>query len=296
LGISLTEARALFSLRQHGELGGEILSLGRPEVYISKRELKALAFTYGQRWSDDDISHATSTVYAEPLLRLLGFGTIRSLDVSAYQQADIIHDLNHPIPEHLEGTTGFLYGNGTIEHVFDVAAVLKNVVRLVKIGGTVFIAAPANGQCGHGFYQFSPEFFYNFFWVNGFDRVRVYIVGRSYPQRWFRAAAPAALGRRIEFMTTEPTDIVAIARKAVNNPGFVYPQQSDYADASWHMEPGESEIAHAAWAKRPPIFSKLLNRTSLTMAVALRYFTGHGMPGVPGHPLFEPINPLTDAI
>jgi hypothetical protein len=296
LGVSLTEAHVLFSLKQRGELSDEILSLGRPEVYISKRELTRLTSAYKLPWSESDIARASSAAYAEQLLRLLGFQTIRSIDISTYQAADIIHDLNVPIPEELQGITNFLYGNGTIEHVFDVATVLKNIVKLVRIGGMVLIAAPANGYCGHGFYQFSPEFFYSFFSANGFKSARVYIVGRSHPQRWFRAADPRGLKQRVEFMTAEPTDIIAIARKAEHLPDFVYPQQSDYARVSWRMLPRESEEAHERWAKRPPVYSKLLKRASLTLAVALRYLAGYGMPGVPGSPFFEPIDPLIDEL
>jgi hypothetical protein len=296
LGVSSTEARALFSLKRRGELGNEFLSLGRPELYISKRELTKLVSAYNLPWSEIDIDRVVSTVYAEPLLRLLGFQTIRSIDISAYQDADIIHNLNLPIPKELEATTGFLYGNGTLEHIFDIATVLRNIVKLVKVGGTVFVAAPANGLCGHGFYQFSPEFFYNFFSVNGFDRTRVYVVGRNYPPRWFRAANPKVLKQRIEFMTAEPTDIIAIARKAENIPDFAYPQQSDYADDSWHMSPKESEEAHAGWARQPSIYAKLRKRASLASAVALRYLTGHGMPGIPGRPYFDPIDPFVDEL
>jgi hypothetical protein len=157
-------------------------------------------------------------------------------------------------------------------------------VKLVKVGGTVFIAAPANGLRGHDFNQFSPEVFYNCFSINGFDRTRVYVVGRSYPQRWFRAADPKALKKRIEFMATEQTDIIAIARKTENKREFVYPQQSDYAHDSWHMSPKESEEAHERWVKRPSIYAKLLKRMSLTSAVAVRYLLGRDArhPGSPG--------------
>jgi hypothetical protein len=296
MGISLAEAHVLFSLKRRGALGDEFLSLGRPEVYISKRELQGLVSAYDLSWSENDISRATSAAYAEPLLQLLGFRTVRSLDISAYQGANIIHDLNWPIPKEFEATTNFLYGNGTIEHVFDVATALKNVVRLLRVGGMVVLAGPANGYCGHGFYQFSPELFYNVLSLNGFDHVRVYIVGRSYPQRWFRAADPKELKRRVEFMTTEPTDIIVIACKVKQVSDFVCPQQSDYNQLSWNMSPKESEEAHSGWARRPPIYSKLLKRASLTSAVALRYLTGRGMPGVPGPPHFDAINPIVDEI
>jgi hypothetical protein len=67
---------------------------GGPEIYISRRELTNLASANELPWSET--------------LQLLGFHTIRSIDISAFQEADIIHDLNLPIPERLEATTAFL--------------------------------------------------------------------------------------------------------------------------------------------------------------------------------------------
>jgi hypothetical protein len=81
---------------------------GGPEIYISRRELTNLASANELPWSETDIAHAASAVYAEPLLQLLGFHTTRSIDISAFQEADIIHDLNLPIPERLEATTALL--------------------------------------------------------------------------------------------------------------------------------------------------------------------------------------------
>jgi hypothetical protein len=284
------------ALSRHGKLSDELLSLGRPEIYLSERQLSHLIRTYKLPWTEKDINQITSAAYAEPFLRLLGFRAIRSLDVSGYQGAEIIHDLNVPIPKELEGATGFLFGNGTLEHIFNIATVFENIIKLVKLGGTVFIAGPANGFCGHGFYQFSPELFYNVLSINGFDNVRVYIVGRRYPQKWFRAANPATVKRRIEFFTAEPTDIVAIARKAKSNSSFMYPQQSDYAHSSWQMSPEVAEAAHKSWAAGPAVYAKLLERASLTSAVAFRYLFGYGMPGVPTRPHFDAINPVVDEI
>jgi hypothetical protein len=101
LGVSLTEAYVLFSLRQRGELGNEVLSLGRPEIYISKRELTYLVPAYHLPWSEIDVTRVSSAAYAAPLLKLLGFQTIRSIDISTYQGADIVHDLNLPIPQYI---------------------------------------------------------------------------------------------------------------------------------------------------------------------------------------------------
>ena len=61
----------------------------------------------------------------------------------------------------------------------------------------LLMSSPANGQCGHGFYQFSPELFYRLFEANGFDPVEVYLVGLNKPSRWFRATDPRVAKRRL---------------------------------------------------------------------------------------------------
>lgn len=48
---------------------------------------------------------------------------------------------------------------GTGEHVADQGAYWRNLVEAVVPGGRLIGILPADGLCGHGLYQFSPEFF-----------------------------------------------------------------------------------------------------------------------------------------
>jgi SAM-dependent methyltransferase len=87
----------------------------------------------------------------------LGLGEVESLDASAFEGADLVWDLNKPIPEDWHGQFGLVVDGGTLEHVFDVAQALDNVVALLAPGGRFVSFTPFNGYPGHGFYQFSPE-------------------------------------------------------------------------------------------------------------------------------------------
>jgi SAM-dependent methyltransferase len=110
-----------------------------------------------------DQAELTYGKYCETLLSHLGATSVDSIDASSYEGATIVHDLNKPLPadlsEHFDSVIDF----GTIEHVFDVPQVLRTYASLVRDGGIILIATQADGCCGHGFYQFSPELFYRFF-------------------------------------------------------------------------------------------------------------------------------------
>jgi hypothetical protein len=288
VGISALEGLVLLSLRRRPQIGDEILCLGRPELFMSEQHLRDLVAAMGLSWKPGDIARIANSKFGELFLEQAGFRTIRSLDASEYEGAQIIHDLNKPIPDELRNSTHFLYSNGTIEHVFNIAIALHNIVQLLCVGGTALLTAPANGQCGHGFYQLSPEFFYRFFEVNGFEDTRVYLVGRKSPQRWFRAADPRVLKRRVECMTVEPTEVVAIARKARELPAPVTPQQSDYAQLLWHTP--QDDLAGKWTPKKSKIASTFYNRILFPCAVGLRYFAGTGMPGLDRNESFEMVD------
>ena len=100
--------------------------------------------------------------FSETMFRELGLGEIEALDASPFEGADVIHDLNEPIPDELRGQFDFVLDGGTLEHVFDVARALDNVVEMLAPGGRFVSLTPFNGWPGHGFYQFSPELVWSY--------------------------------------------------------------------------------------------------------------------------------------
>jgi len=173
--------------------------------------------------------------YADGLFSVLGADTVDSIDASDYEGASIVHSLNQPIPEALEGSYSLVFDGGTLEHVFDVRTAWSNAMKLVRPGGHFVGITTANNYLGHGFFQFSPEFIFralspaNGFQVEGvflyelaskgFDRYEVYEV-----------IDPASLGRRVTLINSHPTLILFRARKLASVPPFAAPAiQSDYA-------------------------------------------------------------------
>jgi SAM-dependent methyltransferase len=101
--------------------------------------------------------------YSENFLKFLGCRSVLSIDYSQFEGADIIYDLNKPVPRGLHQRFDIIFDGGTMEHVFNVPMVLDSVKKMLRPGGIFITINAANHQLGHGFYQFSPELFWRVF-------------------------------------------------------------------------------------------------------------------------------------
>lgn len=106
----------------------------------------------------------------------LGYSGVESLDISGYEGADHIADLNRSIPSALAQRFSLVYNGGTLEHIFDVPAVLRNIHHLLCDNGIVVHVGPMNGWVEHGFYQFSPTFFADYYHANRYEACRAYML------------------------------------------------------------------------------------------------------------------------
>ncbi len=183
MGINAQVATVIAYLKANDFVGDEILSLGRQDRSFSLKDLRNINRNVGAGWTESQMEASVKDPLAETFLNLSGFKVSRSIDASDFEGADIVHDLNLEIPTNLQETTSFFYDGGTLEHVFNVATSFKNVFDLLKVGGIALFAPPANNQCGHGFYQFSPELFFRVLGTNGFDSIHVAEMRRPVP-RW----------------------------------------------------------------------------------------------------------------
>lgn len=172
---------------------------------------------------------------ADHVFRDLGAERLDALDNSPYEGASVLHDLNQPLPKELKGRYTAVYDGGSLEHVFDVSTALRNCMDLVAPGGHYLAASPGNNQMGHGFYQFSPEFYFRAFSADsGFRVLGLWAVERRLVgSRWWAAQDPAASGCRMQVRTRYPVEILLIAQRLRTDvPTATVPQQSDYV-AAW---------------------------------------------------------------
>jgi len=238
LGIDLTGLRALsFAKRVYEFDFRNTITLARQEIHFWKQEYDAVQKDFNFEY-DDTVALGT---FCEPLLRKFGAENVASIDASAFEGASIVHDFNLPIPDNLRGTFDTFLDFGSIEHIFNVAQVIDNIVNLVKPGGKILVATNANGFPAHGLFQYSPEFFYSVFSKrNGFEDTGVFLIWPSNPKQWHLVSPPATLKRRNEIPFEKQALMLTFSKK-IENVSQLSVMQSDYDDSWTRFDSGIRE-------------------------------------------------------
>jgi hypothetical protein len=167
--------------------------------------------------------------YSERFFELFGAQAIESFDVSSYEQATRLHDMNLPIPAEWRERHSLVFDGGSIEHVFNIPQAFRNCLEMVEVGGHFVQVGVCNNFVGHGFWQFSPELLFRMLTpANGYEVVAVMLA--EVPRgRWYRVMDPAEFGTRVELCNRRPTYILTIAKRIARTTLFATPPlQSDY--------------------------------------------------------------------
>jgi SAM-dependent methyltransferase len=175
---------------------------------------------------------ASGRIGQDALFRLLGFEAVESIDVYDAESPTHILDLNQPAPASLHERFDLVYDGGTLEHCFSPAAALGNAARLARAGGRVIHHVPLNNWIDHGFYQFSPTLFFDFYEANGFTDLRMalhFMQGKReswipyQPQEGTRL--PASFGGKAQVL------VFFSARRGQARQEIVFPIQGRYRRA-----------------------------------------------------------------
>ena len=203
--------------------------------------------------------------YVDGILRYLGANHVDSIDASDYEDATVVHDFNAQIPPELEERYSAVVEGGTLEHVFDVSTSFRNTMRMVQQGGHLILNMPVNNFPGHGFYQFSPELLFRLLSPRfGYRILDALVMDLYHPwPRWFRAADPATIGRRLQFRSHSRTVMYVLAERIGPVPEFSPPpMQSDYTTEWGHLG------TQTARAQNRPTPATLLNSSPSPASVS----------------------------
>lgn len=92
---------------------------------------------------------------------------VEVIDVARARGVERIVDLNETLPDDLLARFDLVIDTGTCEHCFNVAMAFSNSCSAVAQGGFLVHAAPLN-RFNHGFWNFSPTVYPDYFEDNGF--------------------------------------------------------------------------------------------------------------------------------
>jgi hypothetical protein len=237
MGLAENNLRLLLEAKaRHGVSLTRTATLGRQELFLSQKALHGMLQSFGYGVSEAECADLAHVGFADSLLRFLGAEDVRSFDVSDYEGATDVHDFNSRIDPALHGQFDLVLDSGTLQHIFFATTALENCMNMVRVGGHVIVMSPANNRLGHGFYQFSPEFYFrSLTQENGFEIRRASVFEGHADPVWYDAVDPATIGGGSEAATRRPTTIAVVARRAAEVPLFARPpQQTLYAEA-WKM-------------------------------------------------------------
>ena len=249
MGIDIHNLNLLAHAQDLGVSFERTLAIGRQALFIEAFELEAHRRLRGLPALDEPALAPGQPRYFEPLMQQwLGAGVADSVDASAYENATHLHDMNLPWPEGSTelGRFDAVLDFGCLEHVFNFPVAWRNCVDLCRVGGHVLHSLPANNLSGHGFYQFSPELFFNLYQEqNGFELRGLYFAMKGDRQHWWKVANPMEVKRRVNLCNSHEVYMLVVARKLREVGPLPAPQQSDYAQAEWVQGPAAAANAAA---------------------------------------------------
>lgn len=184
MAISRGGYRLLLEETHRRPFQGRIMELGRNTVYLSPEELAKWAAAHHvplkpteMRPSNLQECREAGFVDDVTLFSSLGFDAVDSCDISADEGPSFTLDLNEPVPLSFHGNYDAVIDSGTIEHIFDLKTVLRNIHDMLKPNGrAVFMTVPVSNYVDHGYYMFSPQILYDYFFVNKYEIVSSYVI------------------------------------------------------------------------------------------------------------------------
>ena len=239
MGILKTHIRLLAMEQVRSQIvRGRVITFGQQAVYSDHHDVERILIEHGltpkplpgtfdtknkiPSWKGSSYDRFTN---AATIFALLGATDTSVADISDYEGAEIVTDLNQPVAKEYLGQFDVVFDAGTIEHVFNVPQAFENVCKLLKPTGSIILHHPSSNALDHGFYSFSPTLYFDYFGANGFTDMRCYItegspytygkkqhvfeykrVGQEYPLLSGQAVGSV-------FFATRRADHVAVAQK-----------------------------------------------------------------------------------
>jgi len=127
MGMLMYDALVLKRASQDIATKQSCLTLGVPTLNFTDRHY------FDQVRGDADPGQTGETPFdtAAGFFAQLGFEQVSALDISDYEGADIVGDLNDPdLQRKLGRRFDLVYDSGTIEHIFDAPAALRTIAGL----------------------------------------------------------------------------------------------------------------------------------------------------------------------
>jgi hypothetical protein len=213
------------------------------------------------RQTTNALRDGNSRILDASFFEMLGFDRFMSVDVSDFEGAEVITDLNSPLDPRYENSCDLLVDGSLLDNIFDPVTGLRNAARLVRPGGRLLLINRGNYTKRPGgipYLQFTGVWFYDFFAINGFSDLQVYaccvhdrgvvayMLDHTNMTRQFGGGIVAPLNSSVAMF------IVAFAEKGVASTWHRTPTQHAYRSPE-EWERYEAAVQTYKSSKRPPM-------------------------------------------
>lgn len=153
---------------------------------------------------------------------------VTAIDFAAHEGSEFVWNLSDPVPPELHGRFDIVLDGGTCEHVFDVAAALRNCARMTALHGCVVHANPL-AMGNHAFFGFNPTLIHDFYAANAFRvlSIEAYGLAMDGVTRRYKPVPVSHTGRFSLALGMETILLSVVQRERVTD-AIVNPIQSVY--------------------------------------------------------------------
>ena len=225
MGLYAYELRRIVKLTKQLKPPFSALSFGHPDILATPEELLPIVGTIlpkiGEGKLDRQNYDPNVVGDAHLVFEALG-GLLHVIDFrksfGVNQQADLNHKLYHA------ELFDLVIDPGTSEHCFNVGTALVNMASCVRLGGYIYHMVPM-AHWNHGFWNFSPCVFADFYRQNGFQVLELLANRRGV----FLPVQERKGGEKFEIPNSgRKLDLMCIARR-MNAQTIEFPVQYKYA-------------------------------------------------------------------
>jgi len=188
MGLARYMLEGVVREHRYRKIAGSVVQIGRQTIELTARDMMRLFVRYGLwlsvfRGGFAEIDRQTTQVRQSgkrfvtdrTFFGALGAAEIHAVDHSDFEGADIVHDMNQPIDQSLEGIADLVLDGSTLDNVHDPAVALMNYNRMLRAGGRVISINAGKPDVQGAYCGTPPEWFLDYYAANDYADCQVYV-------------------------------------------------------------------------------------------------------------------------
>jgi hypothetical protein len=207
MGLDLLAATFILNEHKYRPIKGRILTIGRQSIGLTAAQMDRLLKVYGipkrrghvyrPEGSTVGVVRSSDMISQESFFGAFTDAEVRSIDVSDYEDADIVCDLQGHVPKELYENADFIYNGSCLDNIFDAPAAVRNMTRLLKKDGRVYHYEQGNSH-PTAYLKYSADWFMDYYAINQFNDCKTYVcdkpVSLTIPLIPHRSGKPLNIG------------------------------------------------------------------------------------------------------